>query len=344
MTSLVGWYIHHHGAGHLTRFLAVRPHLDAEVVVFSSLPRPASLPPATSWNVLPRDDDPIEGSDGALVAPDTASPTANGLLHWAPLRHRGHASRLARIARDLGERSYGAFVVDVSAEVTLLVRLLGVAPVVMTQPGDRSDAPHLLAFQAAERIIAPWPAGAHRPIGAGDVEQRVAYVGGISRFDGRPPVPVVAGSVLFLGGGASDAPLVEGLLAAARATPGSRWTALGVEGAAGYTGHPWVDDPWPLLASAEVVVAAAGQNSIADLAAAGARAVVIPQPRPFAEQEATGRLLAADALATVVEGWPDADRWPALLERARLSEPRWTGWQVTGAAARAAAVIAEVAR
>ena len=34
---LVGWYVHHHGAGHRTRFSAVRPHLDADVVVFSSL-------------------------------------------------------------------------------------------------------------------------------------------------------------------------------------------------------------------------------------------------------------------------------------------------------------------
>ncbi len=53
--SVVGWYVHHHGAGHLTRFLAVRPHLDHEVVVFSSMPAPARLPDRTSWVILPRD-------------------------------------------------------------------------------------------------------------------------------------------------------------------------------------------------------------------------------------------------------------------------------------------------
>ena len=41
---LVGWYVHHHGAGHLTRLLAVRPHLDADVVVFSSLAAPVAVP------------------------------------------------------------------------------------------------------------------------------------------------------------------------------------------------------------------------------------------------------------------------------------------------------------
>ncbi len=42
--SAVGWYVHHHGAGHITRFLAVRPHLDAQVTVFSSLAAPDPLP------------------------------------------------------------------------------------------------------------------------------------------------------------------------------------------------------------------------------------------------------------------------------------------------------------
>ena len=47
--------------------------------------------------------------------------------------------------------------------VISFVRLLGIRTIVLAQPGDRSDAPHRLAFDAAERIVAPWPEELLRP-------------------------------------------------------------------------------------------------------------------------------------------------------------------------------------
>lgn len=336
-TSPVGWYVHHHGAGHLTRFLAVRPHLRRRVVAFSSLAQPSRLPDHTTWVQLPRDDDDIVAADGSVRPPSESSPTARGALHWAPLGHAGHAQRLATIAASLGERRFAAFVVDVSAEVTTLVRLLGVPTVIATQPGDRTDAPHRLAFDLADRIIAPWAAGAHHSEALDRVADRVDYVGGISRFDGRVRGESrETGTVLVLGG-AGHSDLESRVRAAASATPGWRWDVVG--------GSPdsWVADPWQRLQRAEVVVTAAGQNSIADLAAAGARAVVIPQDRPFDEQRATARRLDEDGLAVVLDGWPDASAWPDVFGRARALCPRWAEWRTTGAAERAAASIDEIA-
>ncbi len=325
--GLTGWYVHHHGAGHLTRFRAVRPHLAGVVVVFSSMPEPDGLPPATSWVRLDLDNDHGPGAPD----PAGADPTVGGLLHWAPLGHPGHAQRLAVIADAIAARRFDRFVVDVSVEVALLVRLLGVATVVVTQPGDRSDGPHRLAYASASRVLAPWPAGAHRSAAV----DRLVEVGGISRFDGRPrdaePKP---GTVLVLGGGLVEGDFAEHVARAAAATPGTSWHLAG--------GSTWVDDPWEALQQAEVVVAAAGQNSVADLAAADARAVIVPQPRPFDEQAATGRILAERRLAVVEPAWPDDDAWPAVLGRARSLRPDWSLWSVTGAARRAADVIAEV--
>ncbi|MBL7261323.1 hypothetical protein [Paractinoplanes lichenicola] len=318
--GLTGWYVHHHGAGHLTRFLAVRPHLPGEVVVFSSLPRPDALPPATTWVRLDRDDD---------GDPAGADPTVGGLLHWAPLGHTGHARRFAAVAGAIAERRFDRFVVDVSVEVALLVRLLGVATVVVTQPGDRGDAPHRLAYASATRVLAPWPAGVHNSPAA----PTLVEVGGISRFDGRTrEVEPTPGTVLVLGGGVAE----RDLDAAAAATPGTRWQH------AGSSARTWLADPWDALQRAEVVVAAAGQNSVADLAAAGARAVIVPQPRPFDEQVATGRILTARRLAVVAPAWPGTDAWPALLDQARNLRPDWSQWGVTGAARRAADAIAQV--
>lgn len=313
--GLTGWYVHHHGAGHLTRFRAVRPHLAGEVVVFSSLPRPETLPPATTWVPLAADNDGV---------PADADPTVGGLLHWAPLGHAGHARRLADISAAIADRRFDRFVVDVSVEVALLVRLLGVPTVVVTQPGDRSDEPHRLAYASASRVLAPWPAGMHHRLETADLVE----VGGISRFDGRTREwECDPGTVLVLGGGMDFA-------AAAAATPGTRWQHAG--------GSTWVEDPWEALQRAEVVVAAAGQNAVADIAAAGARAVIVPQPRPFDEQVATGRILADRELAVVEPAWPDALAWPAVLDRARSLKTDWAQWGVTGAARRAAEAIAEV--
>lgn len=334
----IGWYVHHAGAGHLTRFLAVRPQLDAEVVVFSSLPEPRVLPARTRWMPLPRDDDDEARPDGTVRRPADSDPTVGGMLHWAPLRHSGHTRRLAAIATVAAETGLGAMVVDVSAEVALFVRLLGVPLVLMAQPGDRDDEAHALAYGAADAIVAPWPASAHddpRSLLA-RMGSKVHHVGGISRFDGRGAAPAGdPGTVLVLGGGASGAELTARMSAAAAATPGTSWRLIG--GPAG-----WTDDPWSALCEAEVVVSAAGQNSIADLAAAGARAVVVPEPRPFAEQAATAEALHRDGLAVVEHEWPEPEAWPALLDAARALTPAWQAWGVDGAAARAASVIEAV--
>ena len=68
----------------------------------------------------------------------------------------------------------------------------------------------------------------------------------------------------------------------------------------------------------------------------------MPQPRPFDEQAATGRVLADRRLAVVEPAWPADDAWPAVLDRARSLRPDWSLWGVTGAARRAADAIAEV--
>jgi hypothetical protein len=365
---LVGWYVHHHGAGHRTRFSAVRPHLDADVVVFSSLAAPADLPDDTTWVELERDDAPTTGADGVVRHPADASPTVGGLLHWAPVAHPGHTARLGRIAAVVAGaaadgRPFDAMVVDVSVEVTVFARLLGVEVVVVSQPGDRTDEPHRLAHDAASRVIAPWPAGTHDSSALDRVAPKVRWVGGISRQDGRlaaagapavaaggpavapgapdaaagPSSAVVPGSVLVVGGagGSDHDDLAASLAGAARATPDTTWTTLGID--------RWVDDPWAEMATAEVIVTWAGQNTVADLAALGARAVVVPQTRPFDEQLTTAHALDRAGLAVVATSWPADDEWPALIERARGLRPDWSAWQVEGAAARAATVVAEVA-
>lgn len=274
---------------------------------------------------LPRDD----------TAECVAEPTAHGALHWAPHHDTGYSARMQALAGWVADAGPDACVIDVSVEVAVFLRLLGVPIVVVAQPGDRTDPAHTLVYRLADHIVAPWPGELNTPHWLLPHAAKTSYVGGISRFEGRTVSTRGDGrdgepTVLLLGGAGGG---FDVRIPSAGPT-GVRWKALG--GGSG----TWVDDPWADICDADVVVSHAGQNSVADLAAARCRAVVIPQPRPFDEQEATADVLAHHGLAVAAAGWPADDDWPLLLQTARQSDPgRWRRWCIDGAAARAAAAI-----
>ena len=329
---MIGWYVHHHGHGHVARFLAVQPHLRAPVVAFSSMPRPATLAPEVEWVELPPDADDFEGADGSIRDPRDADPTVRGHLHWAPHGHPGHRARLAAIATASVTRELQAFVVDVSAEVVAFARLLGLRTVAVTQPGERTDTPHALAYALADRIVAPWAHGAVETTGMAAHGDRVMWTGGISRFGGRTPhQPRDERSVLVLGRVLDDDVREE--MTARLSERGWDVTAIG------HDATSRVDDPWPLLTRSTVVISAAGQNSVADLATADARAVVIAQERPFDEQAHTARALERWGLARRADASVSAGELVDLVEAAAGDAPDWSRWQVTGGAERMAAAV-----
>lgn len=330
----LGMYVHHRGAGHASRARVIARELIGrgwEVTLLGSESRhlPGSPLPDRGVHtvVVPRDDD----------APgwDERDPTAGGRLHWAPLQQDGLRARMAVIAAWVAATRPAAFLVDVSVEVTVFVRLMGVPVIVMGQPGDRLDPPHRLGYDLADAVIAPWPATAssrETPWSA-----KTVHVGGISRFIGRAERSAVGtGRALMLAG--ADGFDLPGLPAAvADATPSLSWTIAG--------GRSWVGDVGSLLASADVVISHAGQNAIADIAAWHVPAVVIAQPRPHREQECTATTLRERGLARVVEPVDAAAgiNWPDELQAAMTAPDRWSSWQTTGAAGRAADTIEQVA-
>lgn len=323
---MIGYYAHHHGVGHVTRATSIAAASAEPITVLSS-----SAPPVNTtrpWITLPLDVD--------ENAEPYRDPSAHGLLHWAPLRVSGLSDRMAIIADWIVRNRPRLFVVDVSVEVALLVRLMGVPVVVAAMPGDRGDPVHSLAYQIADRILAPWSRGFHVPDWLRAYDAKTSYVGAISRFDGRRHEACSSATdVVVLGGAGGSSLTAEHISAAQAANPEYTWAAVGLDA------ESWVDDVWPILCGAGVVVTHAGQNAIADVACARARAVVIPQHRPFAEQEATARALELADAAVVIGTWPDPTEWHGLLDRAHaLSRDSWERLEQNGAAQRAAAVLA----
>ena len=317
---MIGYYVHHVGRGHLHRAQALALELEThgeQVTGLSSLECPAGWP--GEWIRLPRDD---EGSEA--TANDV---TANGRLHWAPLRDEGLRARMAAVSAWIGLEDPDLMVVDVSVELVLLSRLHGVPTLAVVLPGRRDDPAHALGFEVADALVSFWPAdvtGMTHGLTA-DALERLVPVGAMSRHPVRSddlPVRRSAGRrtvVVLLGTGGHDVTPAD-VERARRMTPDWDWTVL--------DGSPdtWVADPSAVLAAADVIVTHAGQNAIAETATARRPAVVIPQARPHDEQLVTGSVLAAGWPAVVCAAWPGTG-WSDLLDRAAaLDGQDWSRW------------------
>lgn len=327
---MIGYYVHHHGDGHLHRATIVSGLLGESVTGLSSHARPADW--YGSWVQLPRDD---EGIDPLDV-------DANGRLHWVPEHDDGLRARTSEISEWIAAVDPDLMVVDVSVEIALLARLHGVPVVTLVLPGDRRDPAHQLVHQIARRVVAPWPEsvrGMLRGVDEG-ADSSLLRVGAISRFDNRIGTAATASPAaeprvaLLMGAGGSD--LTAAMLDAAREqTPGWHWDVLDK------TLGTWTDDPWAVLSAADVVITHAGQNVLAEVAAARKPAVVVPQTGPHVEQDICAAALGLGQHwpVVVVDALPTSG-WAELLGAAREMDGNlWSEWNDGHGAERLAAAI-----
>lgn len=336
---MIGYYVHHVGHGHRHRAAALAAALDEPVVGLSSVAPPSGW--TGEWVSLDRDD--------AWTEP--RNPTAGGPLHWAPEHDPGLRSRMAAVSAWLEKARPRAVVVDVSVEVALLVRLHGTPVVVVVQPGDRSDAAHRLGYGVADLLVGFWPPEATGMVtGLDDAAiRRLVLLGALS----RDPVALPAGPgrrdaadprhvVVLSGSGGLDDGWRQGVDRARRETSGWRWTVLG--GTA--VDATWSSDPAAALADADVVITHAGQNALAEVAAARRPALVVPQRRPHDEQATTAQALAAGPWPVEVlpDGLPSTGWAERLTRVAALDGSRWAAWCDGGAAERFARALQQVGR
>ena len=349
MTRGIGYYVHHQGAGHWQRAVALAGALGA-------LGRPCTLmgtldgidTAAAPGPVLDLPDDRMSGAfdgrDGTGSRPDA--------FHYAPLDHPGVRARMGRIAAWAADTNPALLIVDVSCEVALLARLLSVPSLVVRLSGARTDTPHLEAFRAASRLLAPFPAA----LDGGDVPAWVrdkTYFAGFLGAEPAPAEPEDGRIVVVFGRGGAGGDLGR-LTEAAAAVPERDWHVLGPVTGEGAVPknlprnlhlHGWVGDVRPHLAPAALVVGGAGDGLVTAVAAGGKRFLCLPEPRAYGEQAAKAEGLARLGAALVHPGWPEAGAWPGLVAAGLALDPARIGALVEpDALARTAAAIAAMCR
>jgi UDP-N-acetylglucosamine--N-acetylmuramyl-(pentapeptide) pyrophosphoryl-undecaprenol N-acetylglucosamine transferase len=326
------WYVHHDGAGHWRRALAVVRQLSRDVVMMSSAQPPGLLPENARFLPLPPD-----YPAGEAPAERAA---AGGVLHWAPPHHRGLLTRHSAILAQAARVQPSLAVVDVSVEVAVLLRTSGVPVIAVRLPGDRSDPAHRLGFDLADEVLMPVPAkwGLHSGLA------RTVSVGLVSALDPEPASAIPPnGPVVVLaarGGHRLDRAVCAQIAAD---LPERRIRVLGHDRAHELLAHsepadpsnapiglrggltPNLDfagrvaDPSAALATAAVVVTNGGLGALADSVRAGRPLIVLPEERPYGEQHATASALAAGGDAVVLAESPPAGGWRAVIEQAVAS-------------------------
>ena len=308
---MIGYYVHHVGAGHLRRAHAVALRAGVPVTGLSSLPAPPGWP--GPWVRLALDD----------VARRAVDPTAGGLLHWVPMGDDGLRARMTTLSAWIDAARPDALVSDVSVEVTLLARLHGVPVVSFVLPGRRGDRAHRSAYAVSSALIAAWPREATGMVHglARTDRHRLHHIGGLSQLEvAGHHVRARRRTVLVLSGRGGGHPSAEEVRAAEADAPGWSWQVLGGPGR-------WVDDPSTAMAAADVVVMQAGESAVADVAACRRPAVVVPAARPFEEQRATARALREDRWPCRVEARFPSTGWAErLTDVAALDGRAWEPW------------------
>ena len=337
MSRLIGYYVHHQGDGHRQRAIAIARHTpDRFVLMGSGLGKPI---PGMRTMVLD-DDRPL----GPKCAP---SVRRRDCLHYAPLRHPGVRQRVADVANWIAAQDPCLMVVDVSVEVAMLARLMGVPTVYVRLSGPRNDSAHCQAFRSAKALLSPFHRLLEHPSTPDWVRQKTCYApvitcasADISPVSNR--ILVVSGA----GGGAWDA---AALSSAAAALPAYEWRVIGQPIPSAprpnnlqYRG--WVENADDEIAHAGLVIGHAGDGTVNAVIAARRPFICLPQCRPYSEQVFKAQRLAELGAAITLDQMPEASEWLDIIRRAEsLDRAVLRGLHANGDALDAATWLLSVA-
>ncbi|MBE9060886.1 glycosyltransferase [cf. Phormidesmis sp. LEGE 11477] len=346
----VAFYLNLQGAGHCRRFEAIAPHLPSDfelaVVGMDGPPQVAAL------------DRPIERVSVPSYGPQSHNPFVQQQIaheyHDFLVNHGDNTPFTVAMVSFLGRWKPDLVVSDVGLEASILARMCGIPVIYGRQHGRRWDKGHTLAYDWACSLLAPFSEELEQSDCPQWVREKTFYSGGFSRFAGRekartapPNYATEKPNILVMTGFGGTQITPQDVITAAESTPQWRWHFLGADLIQSPFIHSpgLVQDVWPYLCQADLVIANAGHNSTMEIGAAGVPSICIPAQRYFDEQDCKAAVIDAMSLSVVSRQWPDPTDWPELWQRAiALSSTRWQSLQDPDAPKRAAQHIADIAR
>ncbi len=289
----LAFFAHHQGRGHANRIMAILEHIpeDRPVIIMTAAP--------SQFDERPHDATIVELPN--MIGAPSRSPALHEqptpeTLHCVPLGVEEMRQHMGTIAQTLREADPALFVIDVSAEIALLSRIMSVPAVTIRMHGDREDIGHVAGYEACVAMLAPFDERIEQDSYPKRLRDRTFYTGGLcttrAPLRGKSEARSRLGlseqekvTLVIAGGGGSGTPYAP-LTVAARAEPDTRWL---VAGPVHREGHE---------------TDFAGDNTVHEIARAGKPFLCIPEWRYFDEQQAKARELQRLGAAVYRETWP----------------------------------------
>jgi hypothetical protein len=301
----IGYYVHHHGSGHMQTALQIIPHIKQQVILLSSAQKPSNLPSNATFVQL--ENDAIESYRQPLGSAFMYTPHSSRLLH-----------RFQQILEAVRDYNITCMYVDVSLEVALFCKILGLTVGHNVMLGIRTDDPHTNLYAMCDFYIsdnAPQMDVTSKRHGPRDVE----FIGGISRYKKTKYTSCDNyENVVITLSPKSESTISNAVLDTARAYPYINWHIVGA--AVNIPKHPniivhgTVPDPKHIYMMADVAVGAGGHNTINEMASLGKRFICIPEDRPYQEQVAAAKALEINNMAVYCPRWPSIKDWQELFK------------------------------
>jgi UDP-N-acetylglucosamine:LPS N-acetylglucosamine transferase len=236
------------------------------------------------------------------------------------------AKRAKALAEAVERYRPKALYCDGVPELAIMARGMGVPVVLVHLPGDiMSDPTQVFAHQLADHIVAHFPASLEQA----DYQfgNKTYYSGYLSKYVGQEikqskhidfdNVTILLGydsydeSVLM--NMTSDRSIQFTIIGNKRPyTLGKNCTLLGQ-----------VSNISEAIVG-EVVISAAGQNTIAELLSLRKRLILLPEPRPYDEQAVHAMALANNKVALLAQETFSAKQWKDILQKAKEIIPSYT--------------------
>ncbi len=233
------------------------------------------------------------------------------------------ATRAKTLAEAIERYKPKTFYCDGVPELAIMVRGMGVPVVLVHLPGNiMNDPTQVFAHKLADHIIAHFPSSLEQ------ADYRFAsktyYSGYISKYAGlqlKRSNRLAAHNVTILLGYEN---YEESVLINITKDQNTQFTIIGNKRAYNLPENCKLLGPVKDVREAisgDIVISAAGQNTIAELLSLGKRLVLLPEPRPYDEQAVHANVLANQNVALLAQETFSAEQWQHVLQKARVFTP-----------------------
>ncbi|MCW8092339.1 hypothetical protein [Alteromonas sp. ASW11-130] len=272
----IGWYVHHHGNGHLQQANRLIPYLNSHkpilfCAVESFAKRLREAFPRLQVYVLPE----------KYSKPRDRNTTRTFANAFEGTPYAGSATqRAAFFTSILQKERISLFISDVSAELTILARGAGVKTVMFHLHGNvMKDPTQVFAYECAAALFAPFPKALEDSHYA--YEDKTYYLGWLAPYG--PPTQESEPDDTLTIIHSHHQWVVKMVNALATQVKHIHVIGTTIDGIPNVTSTQYVNRLVDKVKSKNVIIAG-GNNLVGEMVQAGKKIMIAPEPRPYEEQ------------------------------------------------------------